>query len=187
MMKDFGLKNKREIWKAETVIRGFRSRARRLFTEDTGKEELFRKLKRLGIFRGEATLDDVLGLKVEDILERRLQTLVFRKGLAQSPKQARQLIVHRHVTVDGKIVNVPGYIVTTEEEGKIAYAGGSPISDGDHPVRSPQKAEEKPEKEGKLKVVGEARAEKIEVIEEESETPKKEGEEVKEDAKEGKD
>ena len=153
----FGLKNKKEIWKAETVIRGFRSRARRLFTEDTGKEELFSKLKKLGIFRGDITLDDVLGLKIENILERRLQTIVLRKGFAQTPQQARQLIVHRHITIGGQIVNIPGYIVTVSEEEIVEYSKTSPLDNKEHPLRA------KPE------------GEKIEIIEEETKYDSKEG------------
>ena len=83
-------------------------------------------LIRRGILRKsleEASLDDVLRLTVEDLLERRLQTLVFKKGLANSPKHARQLIVHGHISVAGRKVTVPSYIVSVDEEQKIGYYG----------------------------------------------------------------
>lgn len=154
----YGLKNKKEIWKAENVVRSFRSRAKRLFTEDTGRDELFDRLKRLGILsKGSDNLDDVLELKIDDVLERRLQTLVFRKGLAQTPRQARQLVVHKHITVGDRVVNIPSYLVAVKEENDISYAPGSPLKESDHPLRSggkevakeEEKKEEKAEKKGK--------------------------------------
>ncbi len=122
LMKKYGLKNKREIWKAAAIIRSFRHMARSLFAtqDEHAKQELFRKLKKFGILRVKnPTLDDVLGLTVEDLLERRLQTIVYRKGLAKTPKHARQLIVHRHVAIGDKIVTVPSYLVSVEEEKKV--------------------------------------------------------------------
>ena len=150
LLKIYGLKNKRELWKAKDIVRKFRARARRLFTEETGREELFAKLQKLGIFTKDATLDDILGMKVEDILERRLQTLVLRKGLTHTPTQARQVITHRHITINGTIVDIPGHIVTLEEEKSITYSNNSVLKDEKHPLRIPpkqegEKKEEKPE------------------------------------------
>jgi small subunit ribosomal protein S4 len=160
LMKDYGLHNKKELWKAADVVRAFRSRARRLFTEDTGREELFGRLQKLGMFTKEATLDDVLGLKVKDVLERRLQTMVLRKGLASTPNQARQLIVHRHVQVGGRVVDVPSYMVTVDEEDTVAYAGGSPVADEDHPIHSaPKVVEEAPEGKEEAKAEGKEKPE----------------------------
>lgn len=75
----------------------------------------------MGILRGNPTLEDVLTLTGEALLERRLQTIVWRKGLANTAKQARQFITHGHISINGEKVNKPGYLVTTEEEEKIAY------------------------------------------------------------------
>ncbi len=70
------------------------------------------------------TLDSVLSLSVEDLLGRRLQTLLYKKGAAVSPLQARQLIVHGHVKLGDRVVDVPGYLVTASEEGSIVLTGG---------------------------------------------------------------
>lgn len=117
IMERYGLKNKREIWKAEYQIDKIRNKAKKILT--AGEEEqrkLIEKLKKIG-FNVE-TLADVLSLKKEDWLQRRLQTIVSEK-FNISPKMARQLIVHKHVKIDGKIVNIPSYIVEKEEENKI--------------------------------------------------------------------
>jgi len=76
-------------------------------------------LNRLGLVNGSATLDDVLNLKIEDLLERRLQTIVMKKGGTKSPHQARQIVVHGHVSLGDRIVNIPGYLVRREEEPSI--------------------------------------------------------------------
>jgi len=99
------------------------------------ENHLISRLHRLGILPETAKLDDVLDLKVEDLLERRLQTVVFRMGLAKSPYQARQLIVHGHVAVGERRVSSPSYLVLKDEEKKIAYAATSPMSTPDHPLR----------------------------------------------------
>ena len=138
----YGLRRKREVWKAETILRKYRRQARRLISDRTEQgikeaQQLFNVLKKYGILKVEnPTLDDVLSLTVEDILERRLQTLVFRKGLARTPKQARQLIVHGHIAVNGRVVTAPSYMVTVEEEDKISYAKNSPFNDENHPERA---------------------------------------------------
>mgnify|MGYP001773173473 CR=1 FL=1 len=77
------------------------------------------KLYKLGLLNEGATLDDVLGLTVKDILNRRLQTIVYKKGLANTPKQARQFIVHGHVKINGRKIIYPSYLVNRDEEDKI--------------------------------------------------------------------
>jgi len=79
-------------------------------------------------------LDDVLDLALGDILERRLQTLVFQRGLSQSIQQARQLITHGHIAIDGRKVSTPSYLVLKNEEEKITYAPKSPLRDPEHPI-----------------------------------------------------
>lgn len=121
LIKEFGLKKKREIWKAETLLRKYRGLARRLAAKKNERveKELIEKLARFGILKKGSGLDDVLSMSVNDILGRRLQTIVTRKGLANTPNQARQLIVHGHVTIDGRKIVYPSYMVALEEESKI--------------------------------------------------------------------
>jgi len=123
LCKKYGLKNKKEVWRAKSTIGRFRQQARLLLGlsgEELEKEkrELLDKLNKLGILETRS-LDDVLALTVEDLLERRLQTLVYRKGMANTIRQARQLVVHGHVLVGDSIVNVPGYIVPKDKEENI--------------------------------------------------------------------
>jgi small subunit ribosomal protein S4 len=122
----YGLKNKREFFRAESVIRNKRAIARKLLALDLEErlkreKELLDSLIKQGILNGEPTLEDVLVLSPESILERRLQTVVWRKGLANTAKQARQFITHGHIQVNGSKVNKPGYLVRTEEEPSIRY------------------------------------------------------------------
>lgn len=133
LVSKYGLKNKREIWKAESVARRFRRMARQIISQEAAgkdikiqKEQLFNRVKRLGLIKGKVKLDDILGLTVEDILDRRLQTIVYHK-LANTPKQARQLIVHKHIQIDGKRISAPGYLVKKEEEAKIGFWPNSPF------------------------------------------------------------
>lgn len=121
LKKDFGLVRKREIWKAETMLRKYRRLARRLAaTKDKKMErELVNKLEGLGFLEKGAVLDSVLGMTVEDILERRLQTIVFKKGSAHTSKEARQMIVHGHVKIGNRKASYPSYLVPKIEEDKI--------------------------------------------------------------------
>jgi small subunit ribosomal protein S4 len=121
LKKEYGLKRKKEIWRAEALLRKYRRIARNLIAkrDKEAEKELIRKLNKLGLLDEKATLDDVLSLTVENILERRLQTIVFRKGLANSPKHARQLITHGHVFIEGRKIVYPSYLVKRGEEDKI--------------------------------------------------------------------
>ncbi len=115
LIKKFGLKNKKEIWKAEAVIERIRSQAKKLITASQEEQKsLFERLKKMG-FKIEK-IADVLSLEKQDWLKRRLQTVVFEKKLASTPKQARQLITHKHVKVRNNIINIPSYIVKTDED-----------------------------------------------------------------------
>ncbi len=114
----FGLKNKKEIWKAEAEISKIRRRAKNLISKsEEEKQKFFIKLNKIGL--NVKDISDVLALTKEDYLSRRLETFVFKKGLANSPRQARQLIAHKHVLVNGKVVNSPSFIVTKELEDKL--------------------------------------------------------------------
>jgi small subunit ribosomal protein S4 len=121
LIRKFGLKNKKEIWRAEAIVRKFRRMAREIAaTYDKEKERiLINKVVRLGLLKEGATLDDVLGLTVENLLERRLQTILKNKGLANTIKHARQLITHGHVKINGRKVTYPSYIVPINEEDSI--------------------------------------------------------------------
>jgi small subunit ribosomal protein S4 len=99
------------------------------------EDQLINKLRRIGILHETAGLDDVLDLQIEDILERRLQTIVFRRNMANSIHQARQLIVHRHISIEGKRISSPSYLVLRGEDEKIAYSPHSPLLNSDHPLR----------------------------------------------------
>lgn len=137
---EYGLRNKKEFWRHRTMISKFRGVARSLLgmsAEERRKREkqLLNRLYRLGILPKDAELDDVLDLTIKDLLERRFQSLVFRKGLAKSMHQARQFIVHGHVAIEGRRISSPGYKVLREEEAKIGYAPTSSLSNPDHPTR----------------------------------------------------
>jgi len=144
LLKKYGLKNKKELWRSQYFLRRFRQRARDLqarvrtgdLQAEKEREELLRRLGRLGLLPVDGTtLDDVLGLDVEALLSRRLQTLTFLKGLAFTPRQARQFIVHGHVSILGRRVTIPGYLVKRTEETGILYDERSPISNDLHPAR----------------------------------------------------
>jgi small subunit ribosomal protein S4 len=120
LVRKYGLKNKKEIWRAKSTIGRFRQQARSLLASsgdivEKEKKELLDRLNRMGILESRS-LDDVLALKGENLLERRLQTMVVKKGHARTMKQARQLVVHGHVFVGDNAVAVPQYPVLKEEE-----------------------------------------------------------------------
>jgi len=121
LMIEYGLRRKRELWRAKEILRKYRRLARKLNAiKDKDREKiLLGKLYKLGLVDENANLDTVLSLTVKDILNRRLQTIVYRKGLANTIKQARQFIVHGHVKINGRKVVYPSYLVPREEEDKI--------------------------------------------------------------------
>jgi len=142
LRNQYGLKNATELWKAETIIKRSRRNARQLlarFEEKSKKaEDLLNRLKRYGLLPKTANLSDVLNLTAKDLLERRLQTIVYKKGLANSLKQSRQLIVHGFIAVNGRKKTAPGYLVSVEEEDKISYY--KPIQ-----IKKPEEKEKKEE------------------------------------------
>lgn len=122
ILNEFGLRRKKEIWRAESIVRDYRRRARGLQAKrnELAEKELITRLNRLGIQCKK--LDDVLQINLDDILSRRLQTLVFKKGMANSMRHSRQLIVHGHIMVDNKKVHWPSHIVEKDSEEKIAMS-----------------------------------------------------------------
>ena len=120
----FGLKTKRELWKARTELSRVRNQARSLLAlrqEVREKEEpvLIYSLSRIGLVEQNATLDDVLNLEINDLLSRRLQTVIMKKFYFKTPYQARQAISHGHIMIDDRIVNIPSYVVKVDEEEKV--------------------------------------------------------------------
>jgi len=144
IVREFGLKNKTEVWKAQTILRNFRKQSRELQARLRGgdaqarieTDALIKKCSRMGLLPVTgADLNDVLLLTDHEILSRRLQTVVFEKGLSTTIKQARQMITHGHIFINGHRVTVPGYIVSREEEASVMYNDASPFTDEMHPMR----------------------------------------------------
>jgi len=99
------------------------------------KNLLLAKLNRLGMLDENAGLEDVLRMTPESFLERRLQTQVYLQGLSSTVRQARQLIVHGHISIDGAVARVPGILVTRPQEKSISYSPASALNSDLHPVR----------------------------------------------------
>ena len=140
LLGQYGLRNKHELRRHKTMLSKTRGIARSLIgktpEERTKMEnELLTRLKKLGVLDETAVLDNVLDLSIEDLLERRLQTIVFRKGLTRTIFQSRQLITHGHVSIGNRRVTVPGYIVSKEEENQVAYSPQSTLANETHPLR----------------------------------------------------
>jgi len=140
LLGQYGLRNKHELWRIETSLSKFRGIARSLIGKtpeqrEKMETELLARLKKIGVLQETAVIDNVLDLSIEDLLERRLQTLVFRKGFAKTPYQARQLITHGHIVMGNRRVTVPSYVVSREEEAQIAYSSQSTLAEANHPMR----------------------------------------------------
>jgi len=144
LLETYGLATKEELWRAQSELRSMRREARRLLGEAQGDVEaaqeagsgFIARLRRLGILGENDDISQVLSLDVTDVLERRLQTVVYRQGLANTPNQARQFIVHGHVTVDDARVRVPSKKVEVNEEDAVAFDETSPLADELHPERA---------------------------------------------------
>jgi small subunit ribosomal protein S4 len=128
----FGLRTKRELWKTHTELSRVRHQARSLLAlrQEVREEKepiLMKSLARIGLVSGDATLDDVLNLNANDLLSRRLQTIVTKKLGFKTPYQARQAVIHGHIMIGDRKVNIPSYTVTVEEEGSIHFSPESKI------------------------------------------------------------
>lgn len=129
----YGLRNKRELWGAETELSRIRNQARKLLAESIetrleNEQILLKSLSRKGIIGSSPTLDDVLGLVVENLLERRLQSIVLSKGLVSSPQAARQAVTHGHIMVGDRRVTIPGFIVLLSMEPTVRLVEGSSLA-----------------------------------------------------------
>ena len=153
LKKEYSLKNKQEVWRMNSALRDFKNQAKKLIALKTKQSEkernaLLERLQKIGLLSIGAKLDDILSLTVRHVLERRLQSVVFRRGLARSMSQARQFIVHRHLSVKGREITAPSYVVRKDEEELIQFAQSSQFLNPDHPERVPieKKETKKPKK-----------------------------------------
>jgi small subunit ribosomal protein S4 len=144
LLEMYGLKNKRELWKAQSILRGFRRQARDLQArlragEPQAEREtagLLGRLSRLGLLsQSNNSIDDVLALTTEDVLRRRFEWVVYHRELAPTARGARQWIVHGHFSIGDHRVTRPGYLVPAADEVRISYTPTSPLTDGDHSQR----------------------------------------------------
>ena len=143
LIKKYGLKNHREVWKAKTLLRKYRRKARELLAKVGGGDPQINKestqilyyLTRMSILPANCSLDDVLALDTETILSRRLQTLVYHRGFANTISHARQLVSHGHIAIGKRKITIPGYMVQTDEENNIGYVEKSPMNSLSHPAR----------------------------------------------------
>ncbi|MCD4666259.1 30S ribosomal protein S4 [archaeon] len=183
ILNEYGLVNKKEIWKASSQLRKFKSQAKKLTAlnseqAEKEKEQLINRLFKLNLVAKTANLDDVLSLELKNILDRRLQTRVFKQGLTRTIKQARQFITHGHLFIGDKKMTIPSYMVKLDEESKIIFNPKSKISSIEHPER-PQ-----PEKESVERVEEKPKKKEEKPKEVKKEPPKEEKkEEVKEESK----
>jgi len=146
LSNEYGLKNKQELWRVGSLLRNFKKQAKTLVTStkkqsEIEKDLLLKRLNSLGLLGKDAKIEEVLSIELKDVLERRLQTIVYRKKLSNSVGQARQFIVHRHIAVGDKVISVPSYMVTVDEEAKVTFRGTSTLAKDDHPERAAAKRE----------------------------------------------
>ncbi len=174
LLKEFGLKNKEEVWKVASLLRKYTKQAKNLIALDTAQSEieeaqLLNKLSSSALVREGAELEDVLTITLKDILNRRLQTLVYKNKLAKSIRQARQLITHEHIIIGDKKITAPSYLVSKQEESLISFAPSSPLFNQEHPERVLEKEqiapkEKKQEKKKAKKKEKKQKKEKKEII-----------------------
>ena len=147
LVKDYALKNKKEIRKVEYLLSKLKSQAKFFNRNEEMKnsseaKNFIENLKKKGFLDIDAqTLDEVLDISIRNVLDRRLSNLLYVKKLAKSPNQARQFIVHRHVMINGKVINSPSYSVSRLEEDGISFVERSPLKDEEHPERKVARGE----------------------------------------------
>ncbi len=132
----------------DSILSNFARQAKELITEKDNlkRGQLLGKLVSFGLLSKESGVEDVLSIKLKDIMERRLQTVVFRKNLARSMSQARQFIVHEHISIGDRKITVPSYLVTVNEENIIQFAQDSDLADPEHSERAVKKEDKKTQK-----------------------------------------
>ena len=139
LLKKYGLKSKKEVWKAAAKINYYRSRAKDLAKSTLEEQKvLFSKLTAIGIKVN--SIADVLALKIENLMERRLPTVVFRNNLAKTAQQARQMVTHKNILIDGKVVNSPSYIVPVSQENAISVRVSKKPKPAKEEIKAPENA-----------------------------------------------
>jgi small subunit ribosomal protein S4 len=147
IIKEYGIPKKTELWKAIAKLESFKNQAKGLSARsdaqaDIERKNLVKKLESLNLIK-ESTLEAILGISVNDVLNRRLQTIVYKKGYCKTMSQARQMITHRHILVNGKINSSPSYLVRNSEEANIEVSPKSPFYDTNHAERSKEATKRK--------------------------------------------
>lgn len=141
LVSDYALKNKKEIRKIELKLSKYKTLAKEFnksaqTKESTEAKHFIEKLKGFGFLNSEATsLDEVLDIQLRDILERRLSNVLYKNKLSKTPRQARQFIVHRHVKVNGKVIDSPAFLVSLADEATLEFSETSSLFDEEHPER----------------------------------------------------
>lgn len=188
IVEEYGLKNKKEVWKTDARLKRALHQAKRLIALDTEQSKIEEKqvisrLIKYSLLKENSSLDDILNLKLKDFLDRRLQTIVLQKKLAQSTKQARQFITHGHISINKKKVTVPSYLVKADEENTISYLKNSSLSNPDHAEVAKIHLKEQEEKQRILKKKEEDKVAEKKVKEESKEKKIKETKVKKESKK----
>jgi small subunit ribosomal protein S4 len=145
LVKKYAPKNKNEIWKMDAHLKNFKHQAKKLSSLNTAQsqketQQLLKRVQSLGLLKEGDNVASVLVLTLENVMERRLQTLVFRKSLARSVKQSRQFITHGHIKVNDKVITSPSYLVLAKEESTITFQENSGYASQEHPERQIAKA-----------------------------------------------
>ncbi len=173
-IRRYGLTNKKEVWKAETLLKNIKDQIKKFPSMPDAQAEVLRvalknRLLKYGLVREDTPLQEVLGYTSEVILQKRLQSVVLKKGFARTPKQARQLITHEHIIVNDVVMNAPSYLVTVTD--KVGFHPSSPFAQEDHPERKqPELTEkQKQEKARRAKQSSEPEIELVEISEDDAE------------------
>ncbi len=140
LRKEFGFRGRKDILIASSYLKKYKDLAKKLIATKTTQSEkvtqqIMTKLQSIGLLQAGAQLEDILSLQLKDVLNRRLQSIVYHKGLARSMKQARQFITHRHVMLGDKEITSPGFIVSLEQEAHLRFKPRSGLVAEDHPER----------------------------------------------------
>ena len=146
LTREYGIRRKNEIWKHDSMLKNFHDVAKEVVAEgakgETKKKQMIARLQKLGIITKDSnTTDAVLNVTLKDIMERRLQTLLLRKGFARTPLQARQFITHGHIKIGNRKVTAPSFLVPMKEESNINFVARSSLFSEEHPERVRKDAE----------------------------------------------
>lgn len=149
LKREYGFRRKKEIWKLEYDFKNIKRQARKILaTKDKEAEKiLIEKMDKMNILPKNSDLEDVLSLELKSLCDRRLQTILQKKGIANTVNHARQLITHKKVIVGNRIINQPNYLVSKEEEKNIKL---KEKIKKEKPEKKEEVKEEKPEN-GKVK------------------------------------